>query len=200
MSRFQRAMIWLGLTDAEEEDEFEDDFEERPARRARHYRSDGAVVPPSRVQVFQASSDYREDEGNIRHLSPDRTGVRGSPDLPTTRIDAVVQASEPRPSFVKPVPAEKPKLHLSAPQRFSDVQEIGDRFRERQIVLVDTHALSRDLARRVTDFCSGVTYALDGRIEKLSDELLLISPANIELSVNDKDKLMERMKVRIESQ
>lgn len=196
MSRFQKAMVWLGLTDAEEDEDQYDDYEESPPRRTRHYRAEAPVPPSPRVQVFQTSPEQsRDDRDNIRHLNGDRFAARpGGSDYEQPRHENYEnRASDPRASFVKPVPAEKPKLHLSQPHRFSDVQEIGDSFKERQLVVVDLANLSKDLSRRVIDFCSGVTYSLEGRIEKLSDVVLLLSPANIELSVQDKDKLMERL-------
>lgn len=208
MSRFQKAMVWLGLTDAiEEDDEFDDRMEE-PPRKARHYRADDDVADhmrPSRVQVYQNVPESRRGtRDNVRHLSgenmqPTSTGRLSEFRMP--EYSDIPLATEPgqRSGFVKPVPADKPKLHLSQPLRFSDVQEIGDRFKEKQVVLVDLDSASKELARRVIDFCSGATYALDGKIEKLSEDLLLLSPANIELSSNDREKLMDRLRPRTEN-
>ncbi len=201
MSRFQKAMVWLGLTDAEDDDEGFEENDDAPSRRARHYRPDSPTAPSPRVQVFQSPPDqFREDRDNIRHLANDRHGARGmQDDNDRSRSDGLgYRQQDPRVGFVKPVPAEKPKLHLSQPHRFSDVQEIGDSFKERQLVLVDLSNLPKDLSRRVIDFCSGVTYSLEGRIEKLSEVVLLLSPANVELSAQDKDRLMERFGSRTE--
>lgn len=204
MSRFQKAMVWLGLTDAESEDEY-DTYSEEPPPRARHYKTDSAPLPP-RVQVFQSAQESYSSEGdNIRHLSNDRTGAKPrqesryshQPERPSA--SSTLASSDTRMTFVKPMPAEKPKLHLSQPRRFSDVQEIGDRFKERQVVLVDLRELPKDLSRRIIDFCSGATYCLEGRIEKLSEEVLLLSPANTEVSSHDKDKLLERLGSRTEN-
>ncbi|NNN19639.1 MAG: cell division protein SepF [Acidimicrobiaceae bacterium] len=197
MSRFQKAMVWLGLTDADDEDEASDEYEDAAPRRARHYRPDSPTPPASpRVQVFQAPPEFsKQERDNIRHLAYEGHGSRDlSDEHDPSRADNIDPRSlKPKVGFVKPVPAEKPKLHLSQPLRFSDVQEIGDRFKERQLVLVDLANLPKELSRRVIDFCAGATYALDGKIEKLSEVVLLLSPANIELSVQDKDKLLERL-------
>lgn len=203
MSRFQKAMVWLGLTDAEEDEEQYDEYEDAPSRRARHYRPDAPVPPSPRVQVYQTQTDPpRDDRDKIRQMASERFAAKPIADE-YLAARAEMQDSrphDPRVGFVKPVPAEKPKLHLSHPLRFSDVQEIGDRFKERQLVVVDLENLSKDLSRRVIDFCSGVTYSLEGRIEKLFDSVLLLSPANIELSAQDKDRLMERLGSRTEGQ
>ncbi|TAN21743.1 MAG: cell division protein SepF [Actinomycetota bacterium] len=204
MSKFQKAMVWLGLTDAEDDDESYDDFENTGSRRARHYRPDSsASQAPQRVQVSQAPQELsREERDNIRHLVNERRIPTASSDYagPDRHGSMDARPQEPRVGFVKPVPAEKPKLHLSQPLRFSDVQEIGDRFKERQLVLVDMAELPKDLSRRIIDFCAGSTYALEGRIEKLSEAVLLLSPANVELSPQDKDKLLERLRSRTDNQ
>ncbi len=199
MSRFQKAMVWLGLTDAEDEEDRYDEYEDVSSRRARHYRPETPASHSPKVQVFQtAPEQYREDRDNIRHLANERHVPRADEGDSIRTNDLDNRSRESRASFVKPVPAEKPKLHLSQPHRFSDVQEIGDSFKERQLVVVDLANLPKDLSRRVIDFCSGVTYSLEGRIEKLSDVVLLLSPANVELSTQEKDKLMERLGSRAE--
>ena len=203
MSRFQKAMVWLGLTDAEDDDEGYDEFDDSGSRRARHYRPDSSTSQsPPRVQVFQAPQELsREERDNIRHLVNEKhISTTYSDDIASARPgSAEVRQREPRIGFVKPVPAEKPKLHLSQPLKFSDVQEIGDRFKERQLVLVDMTDLPKDLSRRIIDFCAGSTYALEGRIEKLSETVLLLSPANTELSPQDRDKLLERLRSRADN-
>lgn len=196
MSKFQKAMIWLGLTDAEDDEEYEQEPEAGPSHRARHYRSEPEAPPVPRVQVFQTPAEQLDDErGNIRHFSYDKnvTKVRGEvPYSPRVETHAS-RSGEGRAGFVKPVPAEKPKLHLAQPQRFSDVQEIGDRFKDHNVVVVDMQGIPKELSRRIIDFCAGVSYSSGGRIEKLSDEVLLLSPANAELTANDKDSLIERL-------
>lgn len=206
MSRFQKAMVWLGLTDAiEEDDEYEDNIEDSP-RRARHYKPDGQTgSPASRVQIYQNQPEFRRGEREkIRHIAQEEQ-FRGNDGFsdgqdPYFRDSRSVPEPPHKVNFVKPVPAEKPKLHLSNPERFSDVQEIGDRFKERQVVVVELNMVSRELQRRIIDFCSGATYAMDGKIEKLSDDLLLLSPAGIELGANDREKLMQRLRPRNENQ
>lgn len=206
MSRFQKAMVWLGLTDAiEEDDDYEDNAEDSP-RRARHYKPDGQVgSPASRVQIYQNQPEFRRGEREkIRYIAQEeqfRSGDGFSDGQDPYFRDSRPGAEPPhKVNFVKPVPAEKPKLHLSNPERFSDVQEIGDRFKERQVVVVELNMVSRELQRRIIDFCSGVTYAMDGKIEKLADDLLLLSPAGIELGANDREKLMQRLRPGNENQ
>ena len=68
------------------------------------------------------------------------------------------------------------KVHVVAPAKFADAQEIGDRFKNGQPVIVNLQANDRELSRRMIDFCSGVTYALAGSMDKVADQVFLLDP------------------------
>jgi cell division inhibitor SepF len=78
------------------------------------------------------------------------------------------------------------------PTRFSDAQDIGDRFKKQQAVIVNLQSTDRELLRRMIDFCSGVTYALGGNMEKVADEVFLLTPTNVELSDDERRRLQEK--------
>ena len=84
------------------------------------------------------------------------------------------------------------KVHVVAPAKFSDAQEIGDRFKNGQPVIVNLQSADRELARRMIDFCSGVTYALGGAMDKVADQVFLLTPTNVEVSAEEKRRLQER--------
>jgi FtsZ-interacting cell division protein YlmF len=87
---------------------------------------------------------------------------------------------DPRPlALVRPPRTE---FSLVAPQDFDDAQHIADRLRADVPVIVDLQSCGPDLAKRLTDFCSGLTYALDGSLEYLGEKVALLSPYNVELS------------------
>ena len=98
----------------------------------------------------------------------------------------------PRP-VVRPItPMHGAKVHVVAPVRFADAQEIGDRFKNGQPVIVNLQANDRELSRRMIDFCSGVTYALSGSMDKVADQVFLLTPSNVEVSAEEKRRLHER--------
>jgi cell division inhibitor SepF len=99
----------------------------------------------------------------------------------------------PRPAVVRPItPMHGARVHLVAPARFSDAQEIGDRFKNGQPVIVNLEANDRELSRRMIDFCSGVTYALSGSMDKVAEQVFLLTPSNVEVSAEEKRRLQER--------
>jgi cell division inhibitor SepF len=58
-------------------------------------------------------------------------------------------------------------------------------------VIVNLQGADRELGRRMIDFCSGVTYALAGSMEKAADQVFLLTPSNVEVSVEEKRRLSE---------
>jgi cell division inhibitor SepF len=159
----RKAMVYLGLTD----DEFEDyDYDEpAPAPAQRRY-------PESEPAVSAVRPVARET------LSESSNGVTVTP----------------RPAVVRPISPvlHGAKVHVVAPGRFADAQEIGDRFKNGQPVIVNLQSNDRELARRMIDFCSGVTYALSGSMDKVADQVFLLTPSNVEVSAEEKRRLQER--------
>lgn len=161
----RKAMVYLGLTDDDEFDDYGYDDEAAPVAPAgRRY---AAEAEPAAVAVRPVVRDPVDPSNGI--------------------------TVQPRPAVVRPItPTHGAKVHLVAPARFSDAQEIGDRFKNGQPVIVNLQANDRELSRRMIDFCSGVTYALAGSMDKVADQVFLLTPSNVEVSAEEKRRLQER--------
>lgn len=160
----RKAMVYLGLAD----DEYEEyDPYEEPATApltARRY------AEPSEGTSVAAVRPVRE------------------PQEPPNGVTV-----QPRPAVVRPItPTHAAKVYVVAPSKFADAQEIGDRFKNGQPVIVNLQGNDRELARRMIDFCSGVTYALSGSMDKVADQVFLLTPSNVEVSAEEKRRLQER--------
>src|ERR1700759_5256612 len=75
-----------------------------------------------------------------------------------------------------------PSVAVFAPRGFSDVTEIADALRARQVAIVNLQGADRTLLQRVVDFTSGVAYTIDGRIQKLAESIYLVVPAGIQVN------------------
>jgi cell division inhibitor SepF len=96
-------------------------------------------------------------------------------------------------TVVRPIVSDKAaRVHVVAPARFADAQEIGDRLKDDQPVIVNLQVVDRDLARRMIDFCSGLAYALSGSMEKVADQVFLLTPSDVEVSAEERRRLQER--------
>lgn len=97
-----------------------------------------------------------------------------------------------RPSVVRTMNQASTKVHVVEPAGFNDAQEVGDRLKVTQPVILNLQGLDRDLQRRLIDFSSGLTYALGGAMARVHDEVFLLTPANVEVSAEEKERLQAR--------
>lgn len=74
-------------------------------------------------------------------------------------------------------------------EEFSDARVLADRVRDQIPVVVDLRHADTDLGRRVIDFSSGLIYALDGKMKKVGDALVLVTPRGVDLSTDEKQRL-----------
>jgi cell division inhibitor SepF len=75
------------------------------------------------------------------------------------------------------------------PQGFNDAQEVGDRLKGNQPVILNLQGVDRDLQRRLIDFSSGLAYALGGRMSKAADQVFLLTPSNVSVTEEEKERL-----------
>jgi len=87
---------------------------------------------------------------------------------------------------------KKTKVFVIEPNQFEDSQIIGDKFKSDIPVIVNLQNESSEVAKRIIDFCSGLTYALNGSIEKVADKVFLITPSNVEVASEEKESLKDR--------
>jgi cell division inhibitor SepF len=60
-----------------------------------------------------------------------------------------------------------------------------------QPVIVNLQVADRELMRRMIDFCSGVAYALNGKMERVADKVFLVTPSNVKVSAEERQRLQE---------
>ena len=70
---------------------------------------------------------------------------------------------------------------LVKPERFENASEIADHLREKRTVVLNLESTNKDIARRLIDFLSGVAYAQEGKIKKISAATYIITPYNVDI-------------------
>ncbi len=70
---------------------------------------------------------------------------------------------------------------LVKPEKFENAAEIADHLREKRTVVLNLEQTNKDVARRLVDFLSGVTYAQDGKIKKVANSTFIITPYNVDI-------------------
>ena len=82
-------------------------------------------------------------------------------------------------------------IHRAEPKRFNEARDIGERFREGVPVIMNLQAADDPIARRLVDFASGLVFGLDGKIEMVAQRVYLLTPANMDVSAEEREQLVE---------
>jgi cell division inhibitor SepF len=143
-----------------------------------------------RAMVYLGLVDEPEDEDGVGMVS--RPPDPGPNVRPLSRDDG--PAATPRPSVVRTMPSASTaaRVHVVEPRGFNDAQEVGDRLKANQPVILNLQGLDRDLQRRLIDFSSGLAYALGGSMSRVADQVFLLTPSNVEVSQEEKERLQAR--------
>ena len=161
MSAFRRMMSYLGLVDDDEYDDYEA-YDDNAAPQQQVPAGARAAARPGMVGEPEPTGG-----GTIRTLPRD----------PEPQVSGVTVAPRPSSSVVRPLtPVASSKPVTVTPASFQDAKEIGDRLKAGVPVIVNLQGADRDLLRRIVDFASGVTYALDGEMERTADRVYLLTP------------------------
>ena len=78
------------------------------------------------------------------------------------------------------------------PKSYEDAQELADCFKRQQVVIVNLRNVEEELAKRMVDFCAGLTYALGGQVRPVADRLFLLTPHDVEVLDEEDEQLAKR--------
>jgi len=84
------------------------------------------------------------------------------------------------------------RVHLVIPKSFNDAQDVADKFKDAIPVILNLQSTDTDLSKRLIDFSSGLTYALDGGMQRIADKVFLLTPRNVEVSAEERARLIEK--------
>jgi cell division inhibitor SepF len=84
------------------------------------------------------------------------------------------------------------KPSVISPKSFNHAQEVADKFKASQPVILNLQGVDKELSRRLLDFCSGICYALGGHMEKVATKVDLLTPSNVVVSAEERRRLQER--------
>src|ERR671931_2561417 len=147
----------------------------------------------------EALEESYRDRPNVRRLTPRRRAAEyddWTESEPTHAPRATLRTA-PRPRAVdrgiEPVPAPSTaRVHLVLPRSFNDAQQIADKFKESIPVILNLQGADQELSKRLIDFASGLTYALNGGMQRVANKVFLLKPRNVEVSAEERARLLER--------
>ena len=173
---WHRALVYFGLAEERDpyEDEYYDDDLETEAETEARYRE--------RPNVRRLSSRRRRDE--IDDIFADDPG----PERRTAALRPVAGAGRGNGRST----SGDVRVHFVAPKNFNDVQDVADHFKDAIPVILNLQGTDTDLSKRLIDFSSGLTYALDGGMQRIADKVFLLTPQNVEVSAEERARLVEK--------
>ncbi|KAB2353279.1 cell division protein SepF [Actinomadura montaniterrae] len=78
------------------------------------------------------------------------------------------------------------------PRTYNEARTIGEHFREGTPVIMNLTEMVDSDAKRLVDFAAGLVFGLHGSIERVTNKVFLLSPANVEVTAEDKARMAER--------
>jgi cell division inhibitor SepF len=170
-----RTLVYFGIAEEEDwdedgyltEDELVDEYDRANVRRFPARRSRGG---------------YDDDWTDPEPEDAQRTSILRPRATETRRVRNLEPVRGPGTS----------RVHLILPRSFNDAQQLADRFKSGVPVILNLQSADAELSKRLIDFASGLTYALDGGMQRIADKVFLLTPSDVELSAEDRARMLER--------
>ena len=174
---WNRTLVYFGI--AEEDDDWDEDgylTEEELERTYSERPNVRRLTPRGRQRDFDDWTDPDPEEAapQTAVLRP-----RNSNRRPAEASGAPVRA----------IPSVQ--VHLVVPRSFNDAQQIADKFKDGIPVILNLQGADQELSKRLIDFTSGLTYALDGGMQRVADKVFLLTPRNVEVSAEERARMLE---------
>jgi cell division inhibitor SepF len=189
---WHRSLVYFGL--AEERAYVDEYAEERDrAQQVERQREREPRPAPVREPEREMEEAYQE-RPNVRRLAPRRPR--------RDDFDDIFPDDEPR-SSRRPTTVLRPvdraprnggdvRVHLVIPKSFNDAQQVADKFKQAIPVVLNLQGTDTELAKRLIDFASGLTYALDGGMQRIASKVFMLTPRNVQISAEERAELIEK--------
>ncbi|PWR08829.1 cell division protein SepF [Micromonospora acroterricola] len=176
-------------------DEDDDDTEEPPAPRSRasergrlSERSNGRAGESDRGDNERSE---RAERASVRSITRSSAGETSGALTYHTR-DNLALAPQVTPRE-RAMPEEEQRYQITTlhPTTYREARTIGEHFRDGVPVIINLTEMDEADARRLVDFAAGLAFGLRGTIERVTNRVFLLSPANVQVTAEDKAKIAE---------
>jgi cell division inhibitor SepF len=202
MSTLHKVKAYFGMAPMDDyDDEYYEDDDRAPARgysrRARDFDDDGYGRGYEARDYDEPPAAYRggyrdEDRFESRLLGPrefDRTAPRFSALRGSTRGALAMDPRRMAELFEAGSPLSK--ITTLRPKDYSEARTIGEHFRDGTPVIMDLVSMDNADAKRLVDFAAGLAFALRGSFDKVATKVFLLSPADIDVSAEERRRIAE---------
>jgi cell division inhibitor SepF len=162
-SAMRKMAVYLGLV---EDDRYDDDYDE-----------------------YDIYDDEAADRRRVERADDESSSV-GTSDQPEDEQKTF--AVERRPSLTESAVSDLARITTLHPRTYNEARTIGEHFREGTPVIMNLTEMVDSDAKRLVDFAAGLIFGLHGSIERVTNKVFLLSPANVEVTAEDKARMAER--------
>jgi cell division inhibitor SepF len=190
MGALRKAGVWLGLIEDEDDrhydghgydDDFEDEADEVPA----------TVRPRSAVaeRLAEARESGRTDRVSTRPVSRPSTTTTSYPTRDNLALAPQVQLRER--AVATEDEERRYQITTFHPTTYNEARTIGEHFRDGVPVIMNLTEMAEGDAKRLVDFAAGLAFGLRGSMDRVTNRVFLLSPANVQVTAEDKAKIAE---------
>jgi len=191
----RKAGVWLGLVEDEDDRPYGDrSYEDRGYRYGDDFSEDDEADEPAPPRTRAAERESlresaRERSSTVRSIArpssttvsyPTRDNLALAPQV-QVRERAVANAEEER----------RYQITTLHPTTYNEARTIGEHFRDSVPVIMNLTEMDESDAKRLVDFAAGLAFGLRGTIERVTNRVFLLSPANVQVTAEDKAKIAE---------
>jgi cell division inhibitor SepF len=189
MGAMRKAGVWLGLVEDDEDRGYDD-------RSYRGYGDDfaddeevdEAPVVASRARLGVRSESGRADRTTIRSITRPGSAVTHP-----TRDNLALAPRTTVAERATPVEEDDRRYQITTlhPTTYNEARTIGEHFRDNVPVIMNLTEMDEADAKRLVDFAAGLAFGLRGTIERVTNRVFLLSPANVQVTAEDKARIAE---------
>jgi cell division inhibitor SepF len=197
MSTLHKVKAYFGMAPMEDYDDeyYEDDDRTPPrgySRRPREFDDEGYGrgydEPPGGYRGGYRDEDRfesrlrgpRDFDRPAPRFSALRGSTRGALAMDPRRMAELFEAGSPL-----------SKITTLRPKDYGEARTIGERFRDGTPVIMDLVSMDNADAKRLVDFAAGLAFALRGSFDKVATKVFLLSPADIDVSAEERRRIAE---------
>jgi cell division inhibitor SepF len=192
----RKAGVWLGLVEDEDERAYgERGYDERGYRYGEDFADEDEVdeqaLVSTRTRVSErlaAEREARSERSTVRSIARPTSSTVS---YPTRENLALAPRVSERPATQAEEDERRYQITTLHPTTYNEARTIGEHFRDGVPVIMNLPEMDESDAKRLVDFAAGLAFGLRGTIERVTNRVFLLSPANVQVTAEDKAKIAE---------
>lgn len=196
MGAMRRAGVWLGLVEDDDERAYGDrGYDDRGYRYGEDFADEDEVdeqpVMSTRSRVTErlaAEREARSERSTVRSIA---RSASPTVNYPTRENLALAPRVSERPAIQAEEDERRYQITTLHPTTYNEARTIGEHFRDGVPVIMNLTEMDEADAKRLVDFAAGLAFGLRGTIERVTNRVFLLSPANVQVTAEDKAKIAE---------